>query len=88
MSRLQIELSPEQHQRLKATAALKGQTIKQYVLERVLPPSPDSDLLSDDEALNELAEFLKPRIEAAERGEISNRTIEDIKRDARLSLED
>ena len=78
MSRLQIELSPEQHQRLKATAALKGQTIKEYVLERVLPEP-------DDEALNELEAYLKPRIEAAERGEISNRTIQDIKRDARLA---
>ena len=80
MSRLQIELSPEQHQRLKATAALKGQTLKQYVLERVLPPE-------EDEALKEFEAFIKPRIEAAERGEISNRTIEDIKRDARLNLE-
>ena len=80
MSRLQIELSPEQHQRLKATAALKGQTIKEYVLERVLPDP-------DDEALNELKAYLKPRIEAAERGEISNRTIQDIKRDARLARE-
>ena len=87
MSRLSIELTAEQHQRLKATAALKGKSIKDYVLERALPPSPGSDSLSDEDALNELADFLKPRIEAAERGEISNRTIEDIKRDARLSLE-
>jgi hypothetical protein len=29
MSRLSIEITPEQHQRLKAMAALSGQTIKE-----------------------------------------------------------
>jgi uncharacterized protein (DUF1778 family) len=38
MSRLSIEITPEQHQRLKAMAALSGQTIKEYILERTLPP--------------------------------------------------
>ncbi len=34
--RLSIEVTPEQHQRLRAVAALKGQTIKDYVL---VPPA-------------------------------------------------
>ncbi|MGR9088225.1 MAG: hypothetical protein ACU841_14295 [Gammaproteobacteria bacterium] len=38
--RLSIEVAPEQHQRLNAVAALRGQSIKDYVLERVLPQTP------------------------------------------------
>ncbi len=36
MSRLSIELTPEQHQQLTAIAALHGQTLKDYILERTL----------------------------------------------------
>ena len=78
MRRLSIDVTPEQHQRLKAIAALRGQTIKEYVLERVFPDIPDMDDMSEEEALQALEDFLKPRIEAAERGEISSRSINDI----------
>lgn len=37
MRRLSIDISPQQHQRLKAAAALRGKSIKEYVLERSLP---------------------------------------------------
>ena len=50
MSRLSIEITPEQHQRLKAMAALSGQTIKAYILERTLPPLPEHEALSEQEA--------------------------------------
>ena len=75
MSRLSIELTSEQHQRLKAVAALQGKTIKQYVLERTLP-----DMESQDEwtALQKLEDYLEPRISAARRGELSSRTPEQI----------
>ena len=78
MRRLSIDVTPEQHQRLKAIAALRGQTIKEYVLERVLPEIPNMDDMSEEEALQALEDFLKPRIEAAERGEISSRSVNDI----------
>ena len=39
MRRLSIDVTPEQHQRLKAIAALSGMTIKEYVLERCYRPS-------------------------------------------------
>ena len=65
MSRLSIEITPEQHQRLKAVAALAGKSIKDHVLERALPPIPDMDSFSEEEALAKLEGFLKPRIEAA-----------------------
>jgi len=63
--RLSIEVTPEQHQRLKVVAALRGQTIKDYVLYRVLPETPTDD---EDEALRQLEAFLEPRIKAAQEG--------------------
>jgi hypothetical protein len=79
MGRLSIEVTPEQHQRLKAVAALQGKSIKAYVLERALPPSmPEEDALSEAEALHRLEMFLKPRIEEAERGEVVNQTATEI----------
>ena len=36
MPRLSIDITPEEHQKLKAIAALKGESIKDYVLKRTL----------------------------------------------------
>ena len=83
MSRLSIEVTPDQHQRLKAIAALSGMTIKEYVLERVLPPVPEQEDLSEAEALRQLETLLKPRLEAARRGEVVNVSVEQIFADAR-----
>ncbi|CCE21906.1 type II toxin -antitoxin system TacA 1-like antitoxin [Methylotuvimicrobium alcaliphilum] len=69
--RLSIEVTPEQHQRLKAVAALHGQSIKDYVLERVLPAE-------DNEALRQLEAFLLPRLAEAENGVFSNKSIDQI----------
>jgi hypothetical protein len=35
--RLTIDITDQQHQSLKALAALQGKTIKEYALERLLP---------------------------------------------------
>lgn len=78
MSRLSIEVTPEQHQRLKAIAALRGQTIKDYILARTLPPLPAQEALSEEDALRQLEAFLKPRLEAAERGEIVHQSVTEI----------
>jgi len=78
MRRLSIEITPEQHQRLKAVAALRGKSIKDYVLERVLPSFSETEGISDAQALHELEAFLQPRIEAAERGEMSTKSVEQI----------
>ena len=87
MSRLSIEVTPEQHQRLKAIAALHGQSIKEYVLARALPSLPALQDLSEEEALHRLEEFLQPRIEAAERGDVVNQSVteivEELKRERR-----
>jgi hypothetical protein len=70
--RLSIEISPDQHKRLKAAAALQGQSIKDYVLKRTLPN------LDEQDALQKLEDFLRPRIEAANNGQISSKSIDDI----------
>lgn len=83
MPRLSIDITPEQHQRLKAVAALSGQSIKDYVLERSLASLPETAELSEEEALRRLEAFLAPRIEAAKRGEVSSRTVMDVFEDVR-----
>jgi hypothetical protein len=70
--RLSIEVTQEQHKRLKAAAALQGKSIKDYVLERTLPG------LEEQTALQDLEAFLKPRIEAAKKGQFSTESIDTI----------
>lgn len=70
--RLSIEVTQSQHQQLKASAALQGQSIKSYVLARTLPNS------EEQRALHELEAFLKPRIEAARNNQHSNKSVENI----------
>ncbi|MCK4840878.1 MAG: antitoxin [Methylococcales bacterium] len=67
--RLSIDVTAEQHQKIKAVSALSGQSIKEYVLERVLP---------NDKGLQALEVFLEPRIVAAERGVVSDKSVEQI----------
>ena len=82
MPRLSIDITPEEHQKLKAIAALKGQSIKDFVLQRTLGETPAVDDMSEVEALEALSEFLKPRIEQARRGEFSTKSFEDIRQTA------
>ncbi len=70
--RLSIEITPEQHKRLKAAAALKGESIKDYVLKRTLPD------LTEQASLQELEQFLAPRITAEKEGRLSSKTVDDI----------
>ncbi len=83
MPRLSIDITPEEHQKLKAIAALKGQSIKDYVLNRALGDAPALQGMTEDEAFSALADFLKPRIDQARRGEVSRKSIGDIRREAR-----
>jgi hypothetical protein len=81
--RLSIDLTSEEHQKLKAIAALKGQSIKDYVLTRTLGDAPVLDRMTEAEALSALADFLKPRIDHARRKELSTKSMDDIRREAR-----
>lgn len=71
MSRISIDVTPEQHKRLKAVAALAGKSLKDYVLERALP----SD---ENKALHELEALLQPRITQAQNGVLLSESVEDI----------
>tara|TARA_E500000318_G_scaffold45176_1_gene42667 strand:+ start:7203 stop:7469 length:267 start_codon:yes stop_codon:yes gene_type:complete len=83
MTRLSIDITPEQHQKLKAIAALRGQSIKDYVLARTLEDVPTVQGMNEADALAALSDFLKPRLEQARHGEFSERSIEDIRQAAR-----
>lgn len=82
MPRLSIDITQEEHQKLKAIAALKGESIKDFVLKSTLGETPSVDDMSEGEALNALSDFLKPRIEEAERGALSTKSFDDIRKQA------
>ncbi|MCR9178537.1 MAG: antitoxin [Alphaproteobacteria bacterium] len=82
MPRLSIDITPEEHSRLKAIAALKGVSIKDIVLGRALGDVPAIENMSESDALAALSDFLKPRIEQARRGEVSTKSIEEIRQAA------
>ena len=73
MSRLTIDISEQQHQSLKALAALQGKTIKQYAIERLFPGNIDND-----PAWQELRGVLTARINDGLAGKVSDRSIGDI----------
>jgi predicted lipoprotein len=73
MSRLIIDVSGEQHQQIKAMAALQGKTIKDYVLEKIFPQKSDEDV-----AWQELTDLLESRIKEAEAQDLPTQSFEDI----------
>ena len=86
MPRLSIDVTADEHRKLKAIAALKGESLKDYVLKRALGDTPSLDIMSENEAVAALSDFLKPRIEQARRGEFSTKSINDIRREARKQV--
>jgi len=73
MSRISIDVTDNEHKKLKAMAALSGQSIKDYVLERTLGTNGD-----DDPALRELEKLLDDRIRATRAGAISRRSAREV----------
>jgi hypothetical protein len=71
MSRLTIDITDQQHQSLKALAALQGKTIKQYALERLFP-------VDSDQAWRELKSLLGARINEGLAGKVSTKTVVEI----------
>jgi len=70
MSRLTIDITDQQHQSLKALAALQGKTIKQYTLERLFPGDAGSDT-----AWQDLTGLLRERIVNGLAGKVSAKSI-------------
>ena len=75
MSRISIDVTTEEHQRLKAMAALQGKSIKEYVIARTLGMNEDA---GEAGALKELEALLDRRIRGAQNGAVSQRTVEEI----------
>ena len=73
MSRISIDVTDDEHKKLKAMAALRGQSIKDYVLERTLGTEE-----THNAALQELEKLLDNRIRAAQAGAIRRRTASDV----------
>lgn len=86
MPRLSIDISAKEHQQLKAIAALKGKSIKDYVLERTLVDAVDTSQMSEEEALAALNQFLSDRIDEAKTGKVAHSSAEEIGREARQRL--
>ena len=74
MSRISIDVTEDQHKRLKALAALKGVSLKDYLLENAL----DSRGTNEDKALGELESFLDHRLRQARAGKVSKRRVREI----------
>jgi hypothetical protein len=69
MSRLTIEITDQQHQSIKALAAMQGKSIKEYAMQRLLPVTAD-----EEKAMQELDAFLAPRLEEAKQGKFVNKS--------------
>ncbi len=83
MSRISIDISDEEHRKLKAMAALKGQSLKDFLLQR----TPGEETQTDEEAaLVELVALLDARVQRAEKNGVSTRTVDEIFRQARREV--
>lgn len=76
MSRLTIDMTEQQHQALKAMAALEGKTIKQFTLERLF--SADTGDVSDTTVLAQIKALLAERVAQAQRGEVVDGSVTQI----------
>ena len=74
MSRLSIDLTDQQHQSLKALAALQGKTIRQYAVERLFQPITEHD----EAAWRDLKALLAHRISEGLAGGVSDKTFDEI----------
>src|SRR5437764_11807377 len=74
MSRISIDVTKDQHKRLKALAALRGVSLKDYLLKNAL----DSRDRDEEKALAELQNFLDGRLRKARAGKISRRKVGEI----------
>ena len=77
MSRLSIDISTEQHQKIKALAALQGQSIKDYVLNKLFSPNNENEQV----AMEELEALLLSRIQQAKDTPVSSKTFQQITND-------
>lgn len=79
--RLSIEITAEQHKKLKAIAALQGKSIKDYVLEKSLPQNKASnqyDLFDEEETLRQLEILFESRNDSGNNRRTPTQNLEDM----------
>jgi len=74
MSRLSIEISSEQHQKIKALSALQGKSIKDFILTKLF--SEDNE--AEQTAMAQLEGLLLSRIKQAKNTPVSSKSIQQI----------
>lgn len=82
MSRLIVDVSSEQHQIIKTLAATEGKSIKDFVLERILPQTPAGEA----EAWDELKQLLNERLRQVREHGISTKSVTDLTEDTLKGL--
>ena len=76
MSRLSIEIDPEQHRQIKTLATFSGMTIKEYILSKTLPSQDTTEELLASPAN---AKRLKDAIKSSPDKHLGFETMEDLK---------
>ncbi|RYD36093.1 MAG: hypothetical protein EOP86_06875 [Verrucomicrobiaceae bacterium] len=85
MSRLTIEIEPEQHRQIKTLATFAGMTIKEFILSKTLTPSAKRSPQGEDTTARLLsspknAERLREAIASKTPEHLVFETTEDLKR--------
>jgi hypothetical protein len=82
MSRLTIEIEPEQHRQIKALATFAGMTMKEFILSKTLTPSmePSADTTSRLLGTPKNAKRLRQAIAAKTPKHLIFETTDDLKR--------
>lgn len=73
MTRLTIDITRQQHENLKAQAALQGKTIRQYALERLFPGDPNGD-----RSWQELKTLLDARVHDGLAGKVPTKNVDEV----------
>lgn len=78
MSRLTIEITEEQHQNIKASAALQGQSIKEYAMQRLFSSANGEAQTMQEAKLAKLRAHLAIGEAQLDRGEYADYSLEKI----------
>ncbi len=78
MSRLTIEITVQQHQNIKALAALQGQSIKEYVIQRLFSSANGETQTMQETKLAKLRAHLAIGEAQADRGEFVNQSFDEM----------
>jgi uncharacterized protein (DUF1778 family) len=76
VSRLSIEVALEQHQLLKTMAALQGRSIKDFILDKILPQEVAEQ--AQNYSAQQLETLLQQRLQNARRGDYSEQSVTDV----------